>query len=184
MEARNYYEILGAAENASEPELERLYKRLARQHHPDRGGDAEEMKAINEAYRVLGNEFTRRAYDSRRKRAVDTANVIVPSAPPLPMLIPNTVLGRFMVALFTLMGGLVFLFLISVVYLRFMWPIFLVAVLVVLFGVWKLHEAIVVTRKTLAHTNVLHRWVWARELAFWCLVGIGAYIIYLIITLM
>jgi len=100
------------------------------------------------------------------------------------MLIPNTVLGRFMVALFTLMGGLVFLFLISVVYLRFMWPIFLVAVLVVLFGVWKLHEAIVVTRKTLAHTNVLHRWVWARELAFWCLVGIGAYIIYLIITLM
>lgn len=184
MEARNYYEILGAAEDASESELERLYKRLARRHHPDRGGDTEAMKAINEAYRVLGNEFTRRAYDSRRLRAVDTANVIVPPPPPRPTLIPNTVLGRFMAALFTLMGGLIFLFVVSLVYLRFMWPIFLIAVLVVLFGVWKFHEAIVFTRKSLPHGHRLHRYVWAQELAFWCLVGIGGYIIYVIIIVM
>jgi DnaJ-class molecular chaperone len=63
-EATNYYAILGAGENASQEELERLYKRLAMRHHPDRGGDAEYMKAINEAYRVLGNEAMRHAYDA------------------------------------------------------------------------------------------------------------------------
>ena len=63
---KDYYSILGVERTASQEEIERLYKRLARQHHPDLGGSMEEMKAINEAYRVLGNAATRQAYDSRR----------------------------------------------------------------------------------------------------------------------
>jgi len=46
VEAKNYYEILGAAEDAAQDVIERLYKRIAKQHHPDRGGDEEDMKAI------------------------------------------------------------------------------------------------------------------------------------------
>src|SRR5215510_5548394 len=80
MEAKSYYDILGSAEDASQDEIERLYKRLAMRYHPDRGGNAECMKDVNEAYRVLGNEFTRRAYDSRRKRLRQTAHV---AGPPL-----------------------------------------------------------------------------------------------------
>ena len=182
MEAKDYYDILGAPEDASQPELERLYKHLAKQHHPDRGGHAEDMKTINEAYRVLGNEFTRRAYDARRKRAVDLANAVSPPAFPRSPLIPNTVQGRFIKAIFNLVSGLILLFLISLVYVRFMWPIFLFAVFVVLLGVWKLHQAIVFTRKALPHTHVLHRYVWAQEFAFWCLVATGAYMTYLIIA--
>ncbi|MGI8917664.1 MAG: DnaJ domain-containing protein [Pyrinomonadaceae bacterium] len=60
---------MGAGKTASHDEIERLYKRLARQHHPDPGGDAELMKAINEAYRMLGNEDLRRLYDLQIPRA-------------------------------------------------------------------------------------------------------------------
>ena len=62
---KDYYSILGASRTASQDEIEQLYKRLAMRHHPDRGGDADEMKAINEAYRVLGNTASRSAYNSR-----------------------------------------------------------------------------------------------------------------------
>lgn len=181
MKEKNYYDVLGASEDVSQDELERLYKRLARQHHPDRGGDAEDMKAINEAYRVLSNEFTRRAYDSRRMRSVDTANTIIPPASSQSIVIPNTVFGRFMTAIFNLMGGLVLLFVISLIYLRFMWPFFLIAVFVVLLGVWKLHEAIVFSRKTLPNSHMLHRYVWAQEFLFWSFVGLGAYTIYVLL---
>ena len=37
---KDYYSILGAGETASPDEIERLYKRLAKRHHPDRGGSA------------------------------------------------------------------------------------------------------------------------------------------------
>ena len=79
MEAKNYYEIL-QDEDASQDEIERLYKRFVKQYHPDRGGDEEDMKAINEAYQVLGNSFTRHAYDSRRKRSYSTVIQVVPCA--------------------------------------------------------------------------------------------------------
>src|SRR6059058_5448476 len=65
---RDYYSVLGAASGATREEIERRYKRLAQRHHPDRGGDEEEMKALNEAWRVLGDAEARRAYDAGRER--------------------------------------------------------------------------------------------------------------------
>jgi hypothetical protein len=182
MEARNLYDILGAAEDSSQDELERLYKRLAKQYHPDRGGNVEDMRAINEAYQVLGSEFTRRAYDSQRQRATDTQNSVMPPAAPRSTLIPSTLLGRFIVALLTLLGGLVFLFGISLVYLRFMWPILLIAVFVIMFGIWKLHEAILFARKQLPLSHLMNRYVWVQEVTFWCMVALGAYLIYTIVV--
>jgi len=181
-DAKNYYDILGSTEDASQDEIERLYKRLAIQHHPDRGGDSEYMKAINEAYRVLGNEFTRRAYDSRRKRTNEPVRAVVPPLSRPPTLLPNTMLGRLIGALFILFGGLLFLFLVKIYYLRFMWPIFLFAVLVVLLGVWKVHEVMIFARTKLPSSNVLHRYVWVQELGFWSVVCLGAYGIYLLVS--
>jgi len=181
VEAKSYYEILGAAEDASQDEIERLYKRIAKQYHPDRGGDEEDMKAINEAYQVLGNEFTRHAYNSRRKRTYSTASRVGPPLYPPSTLFPNTVLGRLIGALFPLLGGLLFLFLIRIYYLRFMWPMFLFAVLVVLFGVWKVREVMIIARKDLPASHLMRRYVWAQEFAFWGIVGLGAYTIYVLI---
>ena len=183
-EARNYYTILGSAEDASQEEIERLYKRLAIRHHPDRGGDPEYMKAINEAYRVLGNEAGRRAYDASRNRGDATPRSISPPLSPPSSLLPNTLLGRLQRTLFFLCGGLLFLFLIRIYYIRFMWPILLLAVLIVLFGVWKLHQVIISARNDLPASHVLHHYILAQELAFWSIAGLGAYGLFLLLTAM
>jgi len=59
----DYYECLGVSRNASEKELKKAYKTKSMKHHPDRGGDEEEFKKINEAYTVLGNPEKKAMYD-------------------------------------------------------------------------------------------------------------------------
>jgi molecular chaperone DnaJ len=63
---RDYYEILGVSRTATQEEIRRAYRRLARQYHPDvnKSPDAEEkFKEINEAYEVLSDPDKRAAYD-------------------------------------------------------------------------------------------------------------------------
>jgi len=183
-EARNYYAILGSAEDASQEEIERLYKRLAIRHHPDRGGDAEYMTAINEAYRVLGNEAARRAYDASRSRGDETPLSITPPLSPPSSLLPNTLLGRLQRALFFLIGGLLFLFIIRIYFIRFMWPILVLAVVIVLRGVWKLHQVMISARNDLPASHVLHHYILVQELAFWFIAGLSAYGLFLLLMAM
>jgi DnaJ domain len=183
-EVKNYYAILGAAEDASQEEIERLYKRLAIRHHPDRGGDAEYMKAINEAYQVLGNEAARHAYDASRERGDETPLSITPPLSPPSSLLPKTLFGRLLGALFFLCGGLLFLFLVRIYYIRFMWPILLLAVLIVLLGLWKLHQVMISARNDLSPAHVLHHYIWAQECAFWSLAGLSAYGLFRLLTAM
>ena len=64
--ARDYYEALGVSRTASTEELQRAYRKLARQHHPDVNRDPgaeERFKEINEAYSVLSDPDTRKRYD-------------------------------------------------------------------------------------------------------------------------
>lgn len=61
--ARNYYAVLNVSRTATQDEIKKAYRRLAMQHHPDKGGDAEEFKKINEAYETLGRPDVKRQYD-------------------------------------------------------------------------------------------------------------------------
>jgi len=66
MEYKDYYKILGVPRTASEAEIKRAYRKLAREFHPDKNQakDAEErFKTINEANEVLGDPKKRAAYD-------------------------------------------------------------------------------------------------------------------------
>ncbi len=71
----DFYEILGVARNASEPELKKAYRRLAMKHHPDRNpGDKpseEKFKEAKEAYEVLTDPRKRAAYDQFGHAGVD-----------------------------------------------------------------------------------------------------------------
>lgn len=58
-----YYELLNVPRTASKEEIKKSYKEIARKCHPDKGGDPEKFKKINEAYGVLSDDTHRARYD-------------------------------------------------------------------------------------------------------------------------
>ena len=64
---KNYYDMLDVSESASNKEIKQAFKKLAKQHHPDRGGDQTKFKEANEAYDTLKNPSKRQEYDTIRK---------------------------------------------------------------------------------------------------------------------
>lgn len=63
MAKRDYYEVLGVGKNASADEIKKAFRKLAIEHHPDRGGNEDKFKEVNEAYEVLKDESKRKRYD-------------------------------------------------------------------------------------------------------------------------
>jgi DnaJ family protein A protein 2 len=57
------YDILSVGRNASPDELKKSYRKLALEHHPDKGGDPEKFKQVQHAYDVLSDEQRRSMYD-------------------------------------------------------------------------------------------------------------------------
>jgi len=60
---KDYYQILGVNKTASPDEIKKAFRKLAHEHHPDKGGNAEKFKEANEAYQVLGNAEKKKQYD-------------------------------------------------------------------------------------------------------------------------
>jgi len=60
----DYYQTLGVPKTATADEIKRAYRRLASQHHPDKGGDTERFQEIEAAYRTLSDSEKRTQYDN------------------------------------------------------------------------------------------------------------------------
>ncbi|MDQ6909999.1 MAG: molecular chaperone DnaJ [Actinomycetota bacterium] len=65
---KDYYKVLGVSETATETEIRRAYRKLAKQHHPDANpGSENRFKEISAAYDVLSEADKRKSYDEVRK---------------------------------------------------------------------------------------------------------------------
>lgn len=60
----SHYETLGVSKTATPDEIKRAYRKLASQHHPDKGGDTAKFQQIEEAYRILSDPQQREQYDN------------------------------------------------------------------------------------------------------------------------
>ena len=60
----DYYETLGVTPTSTPSEIKKAYRRLAMKHHPDKGGDIDQFKKIQEAYDTLSDSDKRAEYDN------------------------------------------------------------------------------------------------------------------------
>jgi hypothetical protein len=173
--AKDYYEILGADSQASQRDIDRLYKQQASRHHPDRGGSEEEMKKLNEAYGVLKNVAVRQSYDEARSTAppVQFVPVSTPSAGEI------GIFGHALSALLCLLVGLFLLVLVRAQWIWFLWPLAILATFVIAFGILMARSAIMNANPAFP---VLRRHGTLLEILFWIVIAAAAYGLYWLIT--
>ena len=179
--AKDYYEILGADRRASLRDIELLYKRKAARHHPDRGGNEEEMKKLNEAYGVLRNESMRREYDALRTepKAASPGSFVPASAPAAQDI---GVFGHCLSALLCLLVGLFLLLLVRFQWIWFLWPLAILAAFVIGLGVLMARNAMVSVNASLPVSHLLRRHTNVQEVVFWMVVATLGYGVYLLLT--
>ena len=177
---KDYYGVLGVDKDASRVEIDREYKRQAAKHHPDRGGNEEQMKSLNEAYGVLKDQTLRSAYDAKRRRPV-TSQGFTPVTTPTARDVG--VFGHCLSALLCLIAGMFLLLLVRFQWMFFLWPLAILALLVLGFGVMLARSAMVAVNASLPITNPLKRHTRIQEVAFWVVIVSSAYGLYVVMTL-
>jgi len=176
---KDYYGVLGVDKDASRIEIERQYKREAAKHHPDRGGSEERMKSLNEAYGVLKDKDLRSSYDAGRQR---------PATPPgfvrvtTPTARDVGVLGHCLSAFLCVIAGLFLLLLVHAQWIWFLWPLAILALLVLGFGILLAHSAMVAVNQSLPVSNRLKRHTRLQEVGFWTVIVGSGYGLYLLMS--
>jgi hypothetical protein len=177
---KDYYGVLGVDKHASQIEIERQYKREASKHHPDRGGNEERMKSLNEAYGVLKDKTLRSSYDATRPR-LRRPEGFTPVATPTARDVG--VFGHCLSAGLCLIAGVFLLLLVRFQWIFFLWPLALLALGVLGFGVLLARSAMVAVNDSLPVTNPFKRHTRIQEAAFWTVIVSGGYGLYVLMTL-
>ena len=175
---KDYYAVLGAQEGASRSDIDRLYKRLAAHLHPDRGGSEEEMKSLNEAYGILKDETIRRDYDAKRHPRPAAAFRPISPSPARDI----GVFGHCLSAFLCLLVGLFLLFVVRTQWIWFLWPLAVLALIVILFGVMMARSAMLALNASLPVAHPVRRHTRVQEAMFWIAVMGGGYGVYLLFT--
>src|SRR3989442_8415265 len=120
----------------------------------------------------------RRDYDSQRLRPQEVAFTPVSSPPAQDV----GMFGQGLSALLCLFLGLFLLFLVRFQWIWFLWPLAILAVFVVLFGILMARSAMCSFNESLPLSNPLRRHTRLQEAVFWSVVGGGVYGVYLILS--
>jgi DnaJ-class molecular chaperone len=70
----DHYQTLGVAKNATPEDIKQAYRRLASQHHPDRGGDTAKFQELQQAYSTLSDPQKRAVYDTPSGQSINPGN--------------------------------------------------------------------------------------------------------------
>jgi DnaJ-like protein len=177
--SKDYYGVLGVDKHASQRDIYRQYKRQAARHHPDRGGSEEQMKFLNEAYGVLKDTHSRSLYDESRRTTAPAAGFVPVSTPTARDI---GVWGQCLSALLCLMAGLFLLMLVRFQWMWFLWPLGILAICVVGFGVLLARSAMVAMNDSLPVTNRLKQHTKLQEVAFWAVIVTSGYGLYWLLS--
>src|SRR5215211_807154 len=177
---KDYYGVLGVDKDAPQIEIDRQYKRQAAKHHPDRGGNEERMKSLNEAYGILKDTSLRDAYDAKHRRP-STYQGFAPVTTPTARDVG--VFGHVLSAMLCLIAGIFLLLLVRFQWIWFLWPLAILAVFVLGFGVLLARSAMVAVDASLPATNWFKGHTRLQEVGFWAAIVSGGYGLYLVMTL-
>ncbi len=186
---KDYYEVLGVSFDATTDEIEKAYRNEARSKHPDSGGNEEDMKTLNEARDLLSHSETRKAYDEARQPKsiaygssyafdVDAAAKVGAFETPA----DDEGFGGTVISAAICLGlGLPFLVLVESQWMFFLWPLRIMALCVVVAGIWMAHSALSAKHRTHRKNNADYprsRVIFS-ELIFWsfALVAVGMLIV-------
>ena len=137
------------------------------------------MKALNEAYGVLHDDEARSKYDLQRRQPVADAPAIYVKPPVREV----GIYGQLLSALLCVVLGLMLLLLVRFNGLWFLWPLSILALGVILFGVLMAHSAMTSARASLRRSHPARRFRAAQEIIFWAAVCGAGYGVYLILTM-
>merc|ERR1719182_1194793 len=71
VDTTKFYKLLGVDKNANAADIKKAYRKLAVQHHPDKGGDPEKFKEITRAYEILSDSEKRAKYDRHGEEGLE-----------------------------------------------------------------------------------------------------------------
>lgn len=144
--SKDYYMLLGVGKDATTELIAHMYRIKARNLHPDLGGDGEEMRLLNEAYEVLKDAVSRRAYDDSRQTQYPAYGSLFGSSTPAPAhrhewirTLDKRSLGSLMVAGASFALGF---FLVSEIGDRRSWPLRILSVSLMGVGVLLVHSVL------------------------------------------
>ncbi len=160
--SKNYYEVLGLEAEASQEEIDRAYRSAARLRHPDSGGSEEAMKLLNEAHDLLSDPQTRREYDDQRapKRPVYGSSIAfdpdaAARAGTLKIEVEDMNYTGLVMGALTCFGiGIPLLMLVEMQWVFFLWPLRILTLGGLAFGVLMANSALTARQRNLQKSNL------------------------------
>lgn len=176
---KDYYDLLGIDEDASQDDIDRAYKSQARIYHPDSGGTEEEMKLLNEAHDILGDPDRRKEYDEERKPPlpfIGSSAVFDPEAASRAGTLEVPVSGGDITGLLIFAGacfgvGIPLLLLIEAQWVFFLWPLRVLTLGALVLGVFILSSALRTKQRYIVEENPSYSisLLWLQRILFWVL---------------